>query len=203
MYGYTLLEIMPDIDPKTGKLAEVNIIERRNVLPDQQVVLKRQGQWMPHWDLRNATYKRHYVLISSGDLGLFSATTPLILAKKFTVANYVNFSHTYGQPIIHGKTVSESNVDRKRLANEIANAAQNKVVVTGIEDEVDIKTFTMSNSEKIYTGLIEFVNREVSNLVLGSESMAGGMQSYVGSTKAHQDISGIASRCTAVILRTS
>lgn len=188
LYGYTLLEIMPDIDSKTGKLAEVNIIERRNVLPDQQVVLKRQGQWMPHWDLRNAAYKRHYVLISSGDLGLFSATTPLILAKKFTVANYVNFSHTYGQPIIHGKTVSESNVDRKRLANEIANAAQNKVVVTGIEDEVDIKTFTMSNSEKIYTGLIEFVNREVSNLVLGSESMAGGMQSYVGSTKAHQDI---------------
>ena len=121
-------------------------------------------------------------------MGLFSATTPLILAKKFTVANYVNFSHTYGQPIIHGKTVSESNADRKRLANEIANAAQNKVVVTGIEDEVDIKTFTMSNSEKIYTGLIEFVNKEVANLVLGSESMAGGMQSYVGSTKAHQDI---------------
>ena len=40
----------------------------------------------------------------------------------------------------------------------------------------------------IYTGLIDFVNKEVANLVLGSESMAGGMQSYVGSTKAHQDI---------------
>ncbi len=188
LYGYTLLEIMPGIDPKTGKLAEVNSIERRNVLADQRIVLRRQGIWEPHWDLRHAAYARHYILINSGDLGLFSATTPLILAKKFTVANYVNFSHTYGQPIIHGKTVSESNADRKRLAGEIANAAQNKVVVTGIEDELDIKTFTMSNSEKIYTGLIDFVNREVSNLVLGSESMAGGMQSYVGSTKAHQDI---------------
>lgn len=188
LYGYTLLEIMPDVDPKTGKLAEVNSIERRNVLADQRIVLKRQGIWEPHWDLRHAVYERNYILVNSGDLGLFSATTPLILAKKFTVANYVNFSHTYGQPIIHGKTVSESNADRKRLANEIANAAQNKVVVTGIEDEVDIKTFTMSNSEKIYTGLINFVNKEVSNLVLGSESMAGGMQSYVGSTKAHQDI---------------
>lgn len=188
LYGYTLLEIMPTIDSKTSKLAEVNIVERRNILPDQRVVLRRQGIWLPHWNLRNPAYERNYILINSGDLGLFSATTPLILAKKFTVANYVNFSHTYGQPIIHGKTVSESNADRKRLANEIANAAQNKVVVTGIEDEVDIKTFTMSNSEKIYTGLIEFVNKEVSNLVLGSESMAGGMQSYVGSTKAHQDI---------------
>ena len=188
LYGYTLLEIMPTLDPKTGKLAEVNNIERRNVLADQRIVLKRQGLWEPHWDLRHAAYARNYILINSGDLGLFSATTPLILAKKFTVANYVNFSHTYGQPIIHGKTVSESNTDRKRLANEIANAAQNKVVVTGIEDEVDIKTFTMSNSEKIYMGLIDFVNKEVSNLVLGSESMAGGMQSYVGSTKAHQDI---------------
>ncbi len=188
LYGFTVLEIMPDIDPKTGKLAEVNSIERRNVLPDQHVVLKRQGLWEPHWELDSDTYRRNYVLVSSGDLGLFSATTPLILAKKFTVANYVNFSHTYGQPIIHGKTVSESNAVRKRLAGEIANAAQNKVVVTGIEDELDIKTFTMSNSEKIYTGLIDFVNSEVSNLILGSESMAGGMQSYVGSTKAHQDI---------------
>lgn len=46
----------------------------------------------------------------------------------------------------------------------------------------------MSNSEKIYTSLIDFVNKEVSNLILGSESMAGATQSYVGSTKAHQDI---------------
>lgn len=188
LYGYTLLEIMPTINKRTGKLDEVNIVERRNVLPDQWTVVKRQGIWLPNWNLRSATYNRNYVLINSGDIGLFSATTPLILAKKFTLANYVNFSHTYGQPIIHGKTVSESNTDRRRLANEIANAAQNKVVVTGLEDEVDIKTFTMSNSEKIYTGLIELVNSEVSNMILGSESMAGGTQSYVGSTKAHQDI---------------
>lgn len=188
LYGYTLLEILPGIDPRTGKLAGVNSIERRNVLPDQGVVVKRQGMWMPHWNLNSTAYQKNYVLVNTGDLGLFSATTPLILAKKFTMANYVNFSHTYGQPIIHAKTVSESNADRKRLAQEVANAAQNKIVVTGLEDEVDIKTFTMSNSEKIYTSLIDFVNREVANLILGSESMAGGMQSYVGSTKAHQDI---------------
>lgn len=188
LYGYTLLEVMPHLDSQTGKLAQVNIIERRNVLPDQRIVVKRQGIWLPHWNLQDVAYRQNYILLSTGDMGLFSATTPLILAKKFTVANYVNFSHTYGQPIIHGKTVSESNSDRQRLAQHIANAAQNKVIVTGTEDEVDIKTFTMSNSEKIYTSLIEFVNKEVSNLVLGSESMAGGMQSYVGSTKAHQDI---------------
>lgn len=71
---------------------------------------------------------------------------------------------------------------------KIASAAQNKVVVTGLNDEVDIKTFTMSNSEKVFTGLIERVNAEVSNLILGSESMAGATQSYVGATRAHQDI---------------
>lgn len=188
LYGYTLLEIMPDIDSKTGKLSEINIVERRNVLPSQKVVVKRQGLWSPNWDLASKTYQKNYVLINTGELGLFSATTPLILAKKFTTSNFVNFSHTYGQPVIVGKTVSESNTDRKRLANDIANAAQNKIIVTGIEDEVEIKTFTMSNSEKIYTSLIDFVNKEVSNLILGSESMAGATQSYVGSTKAHQDI---------------
>ena len=188
LYGYTLLEIMPDTASETGRLKEVNSIERRNVLPEQGIVVKRQGLWLPHWNIHSAAYRKRYVLIKTGDLGLFSATTPLILAKKFTVANYVNFSHTYGQPIIHGKTVSENNTDRKRLAQDISNAAQNKVIVTGLEDEVDIKAFTMSNSEKVYTGLIQFANKEVSNLILGSESMAGEMQSYVGSTKAHQDI---------------
>ena len=43
LYGYTLLEIMPDIDPDTGRLKEVNSIERRNVLPEQGIVVKRQG----------------------------------------------------------------------------------------------------------------------------------------------------------------
>jgi hypothetical protein len=150
--------------------------------------VRRQGIWSPGWNFDDVKYQNNYILINSGGLGMFSATSPLILAKKFTLANYVNFSHTYGQPIIHGKTVSESVADRQRLANDIASAAQNKIVVTGKEDEVDIKTFTMSNSEKIFTGLIEMANAEVSNLILGSESMAGATQSYVGATKAHQDI---------------
>lgn len=187
LYGYTLLEIMPGIDERTGKLKEVNSIERRNVLPDQRRAVLRQSMWSPGWDLDSSQYRDNYILINSG-IGLFSATTPLILAKKFTLANYVNFSHTYGQPIIHGKTESESTSDRKRLANDISNAAQQKVIVTGLNDEVDIKTFTMSNSEKIYTSLLDIANSEVSNLILGSESMAGATQSYVGSTKAHQDI---------------
>ena len=188
LYGFTALEILPDIDERTGKLKEVNIIERRNVLPDQKRIVRRQGIWSPGWDFESPQYYNNYILINSGTLGLFSATTPLILAKKFTLANYVNFSHTYGQPIIHGKTESDNSQDRKRLANDIASAAQNKVIVTGLNDEVDIKTFTMSNSEKVFTGLMEVVDKEVSNLILGSESMAGATQSYVGATNAHQDI---------------
>lgn len=188
LFGYTAIEIMPGVDPRTGRLKEVNIIERRNVLPDQRRIVRRSGIWNPGWNFDSPQYSDNYVLINSGSLGAFSATTPLILAKKFTMANYVNFSHTYGQPIIHGKSESDNHQDRQRLANDIASAAQNKVVVTGLNDEVDIKTFTMSNSEHIFTGLIEHVNKEVSNLILGSESMAGAQQSYVGATKAHQDI---------------
>lgn len=188
MYGYTLVEILPDIVPETGLLREVNIIERRNVLPDQNRVVQRQHQWSPGWDLEEQQYRHTYILINSGGFGLFAATTPLILAQKYTLSNWVNFSHTYGQPIIHGKTSAEDDITRKRLASKIASAATNKVLVTGKDDEIDIKAFTMSNSEKIYESLIAYVNREVSNLILGSESMAGATQSYVGSTKAHEDI---------------
>lgn len=187
-WGYSLIEIMPEIDPETGLLKEVNSIERRNVLPDQRRVVQTWGQWSPGWDLDEEQYKHNYILINSGGFGLFAATTPNVLALKYTLSNWVNFSHTYGQPIIHGKTGAEDNDARIRLARKIASAAQNKVLVTGKEDEIDIKAFSMSNSEQIYDKLIDYVNKENDGLILGSESMAGGMQSYVGSTKAHQDI---------------
>lgn len=188
LYGYTLIELNDTVDPITGKLNEINLIERRNVLPEQKTVVLRQGIWLPNWDLTDPQYHKHYILVNSGDLGLFSATTPWILAKKFTLANYINFAHTYGQPIIHGKAASENVQDRQRLANDIASSATNRVIVTGLEDDIEVKAFTMSNSDKIYTSLISEANAEVSNLILGSESMAGATQSYVGSTKAHQDI---------------
>lgn len=187
LYGYTGLEFFVDPSKEHGGLT-VNFVERRNILADQRRIVQRQGIWLPQWSFDDPKYADHYVLVNSGDLGLFSAVAPIILAKKFTFANYVNFSHTYGQPIIHGKTESENTIDRKRMANDIAGAAQNKVIVTGLNDEVDIKTFTMSNSEHVFTGLIAMVDKDVSNLILGSESMAGATQSYVGATRAHENI---------------
>lgn len=198
LYGFSLVEtrVFKDevtgqptvVNPETGLLREVNIIERRNILADQQIVVQRQGQWLPHWDLNSTQYKHNYTLINTGGYGLFAATTPLILGQKFTLSNWLNFTHTYGQPIIHGKSSAEDDISRKRLASSIARAATNKVLVTGKDDDIEVKAFTMSNSEKIYDTLISYVNKEVSNLILGSESMAGATQSYVGSTKAHTDI---------------
>lgn len=187
LYGYTGLEMLFD-RTKPNEGLKVNAVERRNILADQRRIVLRQGIWMPQWSFDDPKYRDNYILVNSGDLGLFSAVAPLILAKKFTFANYVNYSHTYGQPIIHGKTESENTIDRKRMANDIASAAQNKVIVTGLNDEVDIKTFTMSNSEHVFTGLISIVDKDVSNLILGSESMAGATQSYVGATRAHENI---------------
>lgn len=188
LWGYSLIEIIAELDPDTGLLKEVNSIERRNVLPDQRRVIQQWGQWSPGWNLDDEQYKHNYVLINSGGFGLFAATTPNVLALKYTLSNWVNFSHTYGQPIIHGKTASEDSGARKQLARTIANAAQQKILVTGLDDTIDIKTFTMSNSEKIYESLIDYVNKENDGLILGSESMAGATQSYVGSTKAHESI---------------
>ena len=188
LYGYTLLEIMPELDPNTGLLKEVNSIERRNILPDQRRVIQRWGQWSPGWNLDAEQYKHNYILVNTGGFGIFAATTPNILAQKYTISNWVNFSHTYGQPIIHGKTEAEDNESRQRLARKIGSAAQNKVLVTGKGDEIDIKAFAASNSEKIYHTLAEFTNKENDSLILGSESMAGATQAYVGSTKAHENI---------------
>lgn len=189
-YGYTLIEVMGDLMEVNGTkmLKEVNIIERRNVLPNQSRVVQRQGIWAPGWDLESEKYKRNYILINTGGLGYFANLVPIVLAKKFTLSNYIGFAHTYGQPIIHGKTPNDNDQDKKKLASDIAKSAEKRVVVTGMDDTIDVKTFTVSNSERVFTGLINLTNQEVSNLVLGSESMAGETQAYAGSAKTHEDI---------------
>ena len=148
LFGYTLIEL-GGLNKYTGRLREVKLIERRNVLPDQRYVVKRQGQFYPGWSIDDDGLSDDYILINNDDLGMFSATTPLILAKKFTFANYVGFAQTYGQPIIQGKSADEGTVAKQQLANEIANSAAQRIIVTGLQDELSVHALAMSNSEQI------------------------------------------------------
>jgi len=187
-YGYTLLHIVCDTDGD-NLLKSVEEVERRNVLPSQHRAVKRQGQWAPGWNLHSAPLSRNYVLIDTGGLGIFATTTPLVLAKKYTAANWVNLCHTYSEPVIHGKCASEDKASHERLAMAIANAAQKKVLVTGTDDSIDIKTFGTNTSDRLFLSLIDsYANSEMSNLILGSKSMAGEQQAYVGSAKVHEGI---------------
>jgi len=189
-YGYTCLEIMPRFTEINGvqHLAEVNSIERRNVLPNQSRVVQRQGIWLPNWNLESELYRDNYILINTGGLGYFASMVAMILAKKFTLSNYIGFAHTYGQPIIHGKTPNETDQDKKKFASDIAKSAEKRVIVTGMDDTLDVKTFTVSNSERVFMGFVNYVDQDVSNLVLGSESVAGETQAYAGSARTHEDV---------------
>ena len=64
LFGFTLLEIFYD-----GQRLQINNIERRNVLADQNTVVKRQGIWLPNWDITSARYRLNYALITTGDIG--------------------------------------------------------------------------------------------------------------------------------------
>lgn len=189
LFGYTVLEIFPYIDSFSGKISHIKSVERRNILPNQHSVIANiNDRSSKKFDLYSEKYMDNYILIKTEDLGLFSTTTPLVLAKKFALSSYVNFTNTYGMPIIHAKSSEISANSRRSLASAVAKAVNDRVVVTGLDDTIDIKSMSVSNSERIYIGLLDIVNRDISNVVLGSESMAGATQSYVGSTKAHQDI---------------
>ena len=53
-----------EVDEKTGRLKEVNSIERRNVLPNQHRVIQRQSQWDPGWNLDATQYRHNYILMN-------------------------------------------------------------------------------------------------------------------------------------------
>lgn len=186
LFGYSLIEL-GKLDEKTGKLKDVRSVERRNVYPDQSHVARIQNQYSG-WSIDRWPYKDNYALIRVDDLGLLANVLPLSIAKKMSISSFVGFQQTFGNPIVHAKIQDTDTTAKQKMADTIAASYAQRIVVTGLDDELQIHAVAQSNSERVFTGMVEIANSEMSNLIVGSGSLGGDANSYVGAQKSHDSI---------------
>jgi len=181
LYGYSLVEL-GDYNKKTGTLDEIRDISRRNVAPKDNLVLEFPQDTVG-WDITSKELEADYIMIDGQEgFGWLVKAVPIILSKRFALSSHTQYAETYGIPMIVGKSTDESFEEKKNLANEIAQARDSRVIVTGLDDEVTFLNQISNDTNKIFTELVRLTNDEITMLILG-QSATTESQAYVGSAE--------------------
>ena len=181
LYGYSLVEL-GDKDERSGSLEEVTAMPRRNIAPKDNLVLEYPRDTVG-WDITSDELKEDYIMIDGQEgFGWLVKAVPIILSKRFALSAHTQYAETYGIPMIVGKTTDESFEEKKALANEIAQARDSRVIITGVEDDVTFLNQISNDTNKIFTELVRLTNDEITMLILG-QSATTESQAYVGSAE--------------------
>ena len=181
LFGYTLIEL-GELNKETGSLKEVRKIERRNVAPLNNLVMEFIHD-SSGWDITSDELKDDYILVDGDEgLGWLLKAIPIVMSKRFALSSHTQYAETYGVPMIVGRTTDDSYVEKKNLANEIAEARDTRVIVTGLEDSIDFLNQISNDTNKIYTELVRLTNDEMTMLILG-QSATTESQAYAGSAE--------------------
>ncbi|MEM6734489.1 MAG: DUF935 family protein [Bacteroidota bacterium] len=186
LYAYSMIEL-GGVNPNTGTLEKIESIERRNVAPGDHLILEYPED-NAGWDVTTDRFRTDYVLIDGDEqFGWLLKAAPMVMSKRFAISAHTQTAETYGVPLVHGKTVMDETEDKQRLANEIASSRDQRIIITGIDDEIDIKDQISNDTNKIYTELVRVCNDELTKLIL-SQTATTEQQTYVGAAQIQYQI---------------
>lgn len=164
LYGYNLIEIQELID---NEIRDVKIVSRGNVIPEMKAVVKNpyQVSLASLIPLENRNDSDYYVLVDSETLGLLNQIVPLVMIKRLTLSMWGEHSQTHGLPMTVLKT--DNHDQTSKYQQDMQRFIQNRNIVVGLSDSLEILSQSGSDPHKIYLELISTCNAEISKAVIG------------------------------------
>jgi hypothetical protein len=164
LYGYNLIEIQELID---NEIRDVKIVSRGNVIPEMKAVIKNpyQVSLASLISLENRNDSDYYVLVDSETLGLLNQVVPLVMIKRLTTSMWGEHSQSYGLPMTILKSDNTDQVHKYQ--QDMQRFIQNRNIVIGLSDSLEVTSQSGSDPHKIYLELINNCNAEISKAVIG------------------------------------
>lgn len=187
--GTTVVELW-DLNAETTELASVNFIPQENVIPEQGLIVKENGD-SKGYSYREDPLKPYYIQIGKNkDLGILKDVAPDALTKKFAKASWAEYVEKYGIPPRWVTTDSYSETRENELADMMANMVSNHWAVLKGNEKIEVMNSAGSSSYEIFDKLIDRMNSEMTKRILGQDGTtdAGATGTY-GSLKVMQDVS--------------
>jgi hypothetical protein len=183
-YGFSLIEFGDLID---NEFSEVKLIPREYVKPEFGIVGATTAA-LEGPSFLDGEYSNWCLGVGEKtNLGLLAKASPYVIWKKGSIMAYAEYAEMMGVPIRIMKTNVYDEETRAAGENFMRNLGNSAYAVIGIDDVVEFAEAKGAvGAEKMFNGLVDKMNEEMSKLILGGTGMMTA-NAYVGSVEVHQE----------------
>lgn len=192
--GYAASEIMWEYE--RGRLRPVEFIERdqrffqfdRLSLRELRLAVDGsiEGEALPP-----AKFLRHLPRIKTGiplRRGLARAAAWAFMIQSFGLQDWAGFSEVYGMPLRVGKYhAGASEGDKRTLLRAVAAIANDAAAIIPDGMSIDFHSVAGSHGEAVFSGLLEYCDKQISKLVVG-QTMTSDDGSSQSQAKVHNEV---------------
>ncbi len=159
--GYSLFWFK---DYKKGEIIEVELIDRRLVVPELKMLLSE-------FELnKGLPYKEYFPQLMYcqmyDSIGLLEKAAPYTILKRHSWGSWDEFEELFGIPIRIAKVASQSETVKKEVAGWLEEMGSAPYGVFPIGTEIEIKENTKADAFNVFYQKIKALDAEMSKLIL-------------------------------------
>ncbi|PVE57310.1 DUF935 domain-containing protein [Rhizobium rhizogenes] len=110
------------------------------------------------------------------------------LIQQFGLQDWAAFSEVYGMPLRVGKyNAGASAADKRTLLKAVASIANDAAAIIPAGMDIDFHEVNGANAAAVFGGLLEYVDKQISKLVVG-QTMTSDDGSSLGQAKIHNEV---------------
>lgn len=192
--GYAVVEMMWEYERKALRPVEYLVRDQRFFHVDRlslrHLRLAVDGS-IEGEDLPQAKFLRHLPRTKNGVTlrrGVARPAAWAYLIQQFTLQDWAAFSEVYGMPLRVGKyNAGASPADKRTLLKAVASIANDAAAIIPAGMDIEFHEVSGSNGAEVFGGLLSYVDKQVSKLVVG-QTMTSDDGASLGQAKIHNEV---------------
>lgn len=167
-YGTTVVDLT-EIG-EDGHIDKAFLVPRRHVRPELDIIVEQMGATQGY-KYKEPPYSLYYAQIGEDrDLGLLANLAPVVMAKKFALSAWQDFTEKYGIPPRWVTSSSINNTRLKQLSSMMQNLISSSWAILEGDEKIETMDFKGANDPyKVFDQLIIRINSELSKRILGQD----------------------------------
>lgn len=163
-YGYSLVEFGSIID---DKFVDITLVPRENCIPEKKAIKKNINVTSETVSWIDPPYRNWTVFIDGKNhLGLLWKAAPLVIWKKNVLSAWSQYAELFGMPTRIGWTNINDPTLKKNMTDMLKNMGKASWAVFGKEDKLEFLETRKEDAHKVFDGLADRTNSELSKLIL-------------------------------------
>ena len=171
LFGFQPIEIIWDYDKSNSVIYPSNLIAKPQEWfeydTNGKLLFKTQNnrEEVNPFKILDVKYEASY--LNPYGIALLSKCYWLVTFKKAAMRFWANFTEKFGIPILLGKySRGATQHEIEDLANTLVDMAEDSVIVTPVDIDIEIHEANKSTSIELFKELIKFCNGEISKTIL-------------------------------------